>query len=164
MSGKNENVIEELERLDRFYDGEEPGVIPLQILRDGGLVIPEEAELHEAELHAKLWEILEAMFRVGMVLDQTDHLSDRELYRYLVDSALTEETVLSEGSGTWFLSPIGGCSEEDIQVWLRYYADEGEREDYRQDGETVPEHATLPYDRDRLLPQHSSEAIEADLQ
>ncbi len=147
--------IAELERLDRFFDGEEEGARPIDVLRSKGLSIPEERELDDAALHAKLWEIIRVMADLGLYLESTDHLSDRELYRYLITDALREETVLSEpgSGGGWHISPIGGCSEEDNEIYLRYYADDESRKGWRGDSdEPLPPKEKLPYDRDRLLP------------
>jgi hypothetical protein len=148
--------LEELERLDRFFDGEEPGERPLEVLRERGMEIPDEASLSDTDVHAKLWELIEAMAGLGLYLESTDHLSDRELYRYLVGNALMEETCLSEGgAGGWHISPIGGFSSEDIEIYLRYYADEETRQDWDDDPTTpIPPHEKLPFDRDRMLPGH----------
>jgi hypothetical protein len=149
--------IAELERLDRFFDGEEEGERPLDVLRAKGMSIPDEAELDDAALHAKLWEIIRAMAALGMYLESTDHLSDRELYRYLLTDALREETVIPEAGsgGGWHISPIGGCSEEDNEIYLRYYADDASREAWRgHSDEALPPKGKLPYDRDHLLPGH----------
>ena len=149
--------IAELERLDRFFDGEEEGERPLDVLRAKGMSIPDETELDDQALHAKLWEIIHAMAALGMYLESTDHLSDRELYRYLITDALREETVLSEpgSGGGWHISPIGGCSEEDNEIYLRYYADDESRKGWRGDSdEPLPPKEKLPFDRDRLLPGH----------
>src|SRR5437868_12242256 len=143
--------IAELERLDRFFDGEEEGERPIDVLRSKGLSIPEERELDDAALHAKLWEIIHVMADLGLYLESTDHLSDRELYRYLITDALREETVLPEagGGGGWHISPIGGCSEEDNEIYLRYYADDESRKGWRGDSdEPLPPKEKLLYDRD----------------
>lgn len=146
------NIIEELERLDRFYDGEEDGEVPIEVLRARGFVIPPDDSLDDQTLHTKLWELIHAMFSIGMVIEFTDHLSDRELYRYLVNDQLLQPTILSEG-GFWHLSPIGGGSEEDNEIWLRYYADDEDREDWKRDFEEIlPPKERPPHDRDRLLP------------
>jgi hypothetical protein len=149
--------IAELERMDRFFDGEEAGDIPLQILRENGIEIPENPPGEEAGLRAKLWEVIEGMADIGMVVENTDHLSDLELYRYLVEDALLEETVLPMGpGGTWHLSPIGSGSEEDNEIYLRYHADDEYREVWCRDvGAVLPPREKPPYDRDRFLPGHA---------
>jgi hypothetical protein len=147
--------IAEIERLDRFFDGEEEGERPIDVLRNNGISIPEERDLDDDSLHARLWEIINAMAAVGMFVESTDHMSDRALYRYLVTDALREETILPmPGSGGgWHISPIGGCSEEDNEIYLRYYADDETRTYWQRDfGKTLPTKEKPPFDRDRLLP------------
>ncbi len=151
------DLITHLEKLDRFYEGEVDGDVPLDVLRDRGMEIPDDdASLDDEQLHAKLWEVIEAMAAMGMILTDTDHLTDRELYRYLVKDALLEETVLpAEGDGFCgfdFLSPIGGCSEEDVRIQLAYYADDEEREAWQREGGELPPRRERVADRDRLLP------------
>lgn len=149
--------IAELERMDRFFDGEEAGDIPLEVLRGRGIDIPENPPGEDGALRARLWEIIEGMADIGMVLENTDHLSDLELYRFLVDDALLEETVLPMGpGGFWHLSPIGSGSKEDNEIYLRYYADDEYREMWRRDfGIVLPPREKPPCDRDRLLPGHA---------
>ena len=149
------DVIAELERIDRFFGGEEAGDIPLEVLRARGMEIPQVPSSDEAALHAKLMEIVEGMYEIGIVIEQTDHLSDAELYRFLVDDALLQETIISVGGGggTWHISPNGSGSEEDDAIYLRYYADDETRERWhREFGCPLPPKEKLPYDRDRLLP------------
>jgi hypothetical protein len=151
-----DDLIAELERMDRFFAGEEAGDVPLEILRARGIDIPRVPPADAAALRAKLWELIEAMAGIGVLIESTDHLSDGELYRYLVEEALLEETVLSSSAGgTWHISPIGGGSEEDSAIYLRYYADDEERERWhREFGDPLPPKEKLPFDRDRFLPGH----------
>lgn len=163
----DDDPIAELERLDRFFDGEEEGERPIDVLRNNGLSIPDERELDDESLHAKLWEIINAMDAIGMILESTDHLSDRELYRYLVTDALREETVLPTpgGGGAWHISPIGGCSDEDNEIYLRYYADDDTRKRWQHDfGAALPPKEKPPYDRDRLLPVHETHTRSNEIQ
>ncbi|MEA2236332.1 MAG: hypothetical protein QOC81_1056 [Thermoanaerobaculia bacterium] len=147
--------IAEIERLDRFFDGDEEGERPIEVLRNRGISIPDERELDDDALHAKLWEIINGMSAVGMVVESTNHLSDRDLYRYLVTDAMQEETILPMpgGGGRWHVSPIGSGSEEDNEIYLRYYADDEIRKQWQDDfGCTLPAKEKPPFDRDRLLP------------
>ena len=102
------------------------------------------------------------MFDIGMVVESTDHLSDAELYRFLVDDALLHETIISvAGGGTWHISPIGGGSEEDNAIYLRYYADDDYRARWHRDfGAPLPPNEKPPYDRGRLLPPQAAHASE----
>ncbi len=156
----DDDPIAELERLDAFLDGSEPGEIPIDVLRERGIEIPDEATLDDEAIHEKLWEVVRAMAEIGLFLEDTDHLSDRELYRFLVADALIQEECLplNPASGGWHISPIGGCSEEDNEIYLRYYAEDSIRKDWGEDfGEPIPEKETRPFDRDRMLPAHGHE-------
>jgi hypothetical protein len=151
----------DLERLDSFLDGTEPGDIPLTVLRERGIEMPDDAALNDEEVHRRLWELIAAMKTIGVVVEFTNHLSDRELYRYLGE-ALKEETILTDDpNSAWHLSPIGSGSEEENEIYLRYYADEEERRRSAEDGVTVPPKEPLPFDRDRLLPQQQFESADA---
>jgi hypothetical protein len=158
------DLIAELERMDRFFDGEEPGDIPIEFLRQRGVDIPAIAPDDDAELHAKLQELIEEMFEIGIVVEFIDHLSDRELYRYLVDDVLLVETVLSSPvGGHWHISAIGGGSDKDNELYLRYYADDEDREQWRRDfGEPIPPKEEPPYGRDRFSLKLEGEARGAD--
>lgn len=157
---KNEHdVVDELERIDRFMEGEDDGEIPIDVLRKAGLAIPDDdSALSDDALAAKLTEIVNALYKVGMVFDHTDHLNDREFYRWLVDDVLREPTILSSNGRTFdHVSPIGGCSEEDNEIFLRYYADDEDRALWQRDfGDPLPPKEQRPYDRDRFLPPHEA--------
>ncbi|MDP9191125.1 MAG: hypothetical protein M3P06_05425 [Acidobacteriota bacterium] len=142
------DFMADLERLDSFFDGTEPGDIPLTVLRERGIEMPDDATLDDEEVHRRLGEVIVAMNAIGLVIEFTDHLSDRELYRYLGE-ALKEETILSDDpNSTWHLSPIGSGSEEDNEIYLRYYAGEEERRRYAEEGITVPPKEQLRFVRD----------------
>jgi len=50
---------------------------------------------------------------------------------------------------------IGSGSEDDIYLWMKYYADEETRQDWQErwpDYE-MPQHEDPPYDRDRFIPE-----------
>ena len=155
---EDDDPIAELEKLDRFLNGEDAGERPLEVLRARGLVLPDDSSLDNEALHQKLTELIDEMAGIGMLLESTDHLSDRELYRYLLTDGLLEETVLpTSNNGAWHLSPIGGGSNEDGEIYLRYYADDETRERWHRDyGAFLPPKEKLPFDRDRLLPTQTA--------
>jgi hypothetical protein len=81
-------------------------------------------------------------------------LSDREFYTWLWSKGLREETPdSSQLGGTWHMSPIGSCTDEDIVIFLKYYASEKERDRWKADfpNDLLPSHCALPYDRGRSL-------------
>ncbi len=124
-----------------------------QKLLRANLTMPADGELNEAQLYTKLWQIIDWMAEENIVLAETDHLSDRELYVWLRDDCFHEPDADMPDS-TCHLSPIGACSEADITIRLRYYADEAERAHWLHDfpADEMPPHETPLYDRDRRLP------------
>ena len=102
----------------------------LKELKAVGVDVPDPDTLSDEALHAALWVTIEALGRMHVYLDETDHLSDRELYTLLWGELLPEEMPAldaDEGS-VWHLDILGGCSEEDIALRLKHYADEAERD------------------------------------
>lgn len=156
----NSETINYLERLDAFLGGVEDGVIPLELLEERGVAMPPDPELSDEELHERLWQVIRGVADFGVYLESTDHLSDRELYRYLRDDALVTPTFLMPDdpySATHF-SPIGGFGDDDIAIYLRYYADDATRAEWRRDfpQDELPPKLPPPYDRDSRLPTRES--------
>jgi hypothetical protein len=135
---------------------EDDGPPLIEHLREVGVRVPRPDELDEAALSSKLWEVIEALGRLRVYLRSTDHLDDRQLYRYLCEEMLEQPTVVSENpNSVWQFDVIGGGSEEDIAIYLRYYADAEERRRWAADfpDMPIPEPEERPFDRDRHLPR-----------
>jgi hypothetical protein len=125
-------------------------------LIEAGVALPPPEELDDARVSAKLWEVIHAMAGLGAFLHSTDHLSDRELYAELWRDALREPGVLLPDHLDYavHIDLISSGSEEDNLRRLKYYADEEERRQWREEWpDFIPDHEDPPYDRDRLLPQ-----------
>jgi hypothetical protein len=97
------------------------------------------------------------MASLGAYVLHTDHLSDRGLYEFLYHDGLREEAVLfpENPSYAYMIDLTGSGSEEDNQVFLKYYADDGYRQRWAKDwpDDNIPDHENPPFDRDRFLPQ-----------
>jgi hypothetical protein len=97
------------------------------------------------------------MASIGMYLDSTDHLSDRELYVRLWTDVLRQPTELDpdDRGAAWHIDLVGRGSDEDIRLYLMYYADEEDRRMWAQEWPDypMPDTAELPFDRDRHLPE-----------
>ncbi len=135
---------------------EEPTVSLLEQLQTRGVrVVPPET-LDDADLTPALWQLIEALADVGICLERTDHLSDRQLYDWLWTTQLPEPINLPEcdDGGTWHFDVLGGCSLEDLRTCLTYYADDYYREQWVEEfpNEPLPEPRPRPFDRDRHLP------------
>ena len=127
-----------------------------QQLQEAGIELPSPAELDDGHLKAKLWEVIEALGELRVFLQCTNHLSDRELYAELWGDLLREEVkaVSYDEYSAYHIDLIGSGSEEDIHLWMKYYADEETRRQWQAEwpDDELPYHVDPPYDRDRLLP------------
>ena len=125
-------------------------------LENGGVLLPHPEKIEAPQLHEKLWEIIHAMALLGHYLSSTDHLSDRQLYEALWHDILREPTAICppNSNASCHIDILGGCSEEDLQLRLKYYADEEERMNWAEEfpETSLPPREALPYDRDRHLP------------
>jgi hypothetical protein len=135
---------------------EEEGPPLIEHLRAAGVEVARADELDEPALTSKLWEVIEALGRLRVYLGSTDHLSDRDLYRYLCEEMLEQPTRVSDqANSAWYFDVIGSGSEEDVAIYLRYYADPEERRHWASHfpDTPIPEPEKRPFDRDRYLPR-----------
>lgn len=126
------------------------------LVRDG-VELPAPDELDDDQLALKLIEVIHKMAERRTYLENTNHLSDRELYTYLCDEVFNELTPDIDPAleMNCHIALTTSGSDEDIQLWLRYYADEATRTEWAQDFPemAIPPHEDPPFDRDRHLPQ-----------
>jgi len=126
------------------------------VLVQGGMELPSPDELDDRQLAAKLWEVIRGLAMLRTFLYSTNHLSDRELYEKLWDEVLQEEgpLLLNRVDSACHIDLVSSGSEEDNELYLRYYADEETRRDWLKDwpDDSIPEHEEPPFDRDRHLP------------
>lgn len=138
------------------YERAEPTTL-FALLQNAGVQIPASNELDDNNLTTKLHEIIQKLASLGAYLQHTNHLSDRELYDYLFTDGLREEAVLfpENPSYAYIIDLTGSGSDEDNQIYLKYYADEEHRKLWAFDwpDDPMPEHENPPFDRDRSLPQ-----------
>jgi len=133
-----------------------PEEVPFDLLTKSGVSLPPPANVPDGKIHAQLHDVIDAMSLLGMYLQNTDHLSDRELYRLLWEKVLREPTVLMPNVKdlACHIDLVGSGSEEDIRLYLKYYADEDYRGDWheRWPEDELPPHEDPPFNRDRDLP------------
>jgi hypothetical protein len=136
---------------------EAPWTTHFQQLESAGVSLPEPDSLNDQDLTIKLWEVIHKLALLRVFLEQTDHLSDRELYKYLWTDALREDTkMMPPGEDSaWHIQLLSSGSEEDNHLYLKYYADDDWRRQWHKDfpSDAIPAHEDPPYDRDRLLPK-----------
>jgi hypothetical protein len=143
---KSDRVI-----MNPFEDA--PWIEARALLARRGFVPPAPSAVDDQELRGRLWELIYAMAGQRFYLACTDHLSDRELHQWLHDHWLQETAADIPPDAEWNarISPVSdGTEEEGTIVWLRYYADEEERQQFSVD--EIPPHEDPRHDRDRFLP------------
>lgn len=128
------------------------------LLAQDGVRPPPADALSDEELLKELNGLIEALAVRNTYLEFTDHLSDRELYRLLVERVLDDEAEdLPAGSGWNSHVDMSVCGEDQdgMENYLRYYAMEADREQWARDypEDTIPPHVDPPYDRDHGLPR-----------
>ena len=118
------------------------------------LVLPRPSTLDEDVLQDLLADTIERLYNVRVVLEMTEHLSDRELYTLIYRDILPacEKKVDLPGN---FL--CWRCLDEaDSDTWLKFYASESERQQwYDQHGGPIPHPEALPFPR--KLPRASDQ-------
>ena len=138
------------------YEQAQP-ITLIEMLKNAGLEMPAPDDLDDGELTSRLWEVIERLSSLGAYIFHTNHLSDRELYSYLYSDGLMEEATLfpEDPSYAYMIDLTGSGSEEDNQIYFKYYADDEYREQWRKDWpeDVIPEHEDPPFDRDAKLPK-----------
>ena len=145
-----------LESMRRFEEAPLASFLD-RLVRHRGFVPPAPDELTDEELPDAIMRLVGELAALDIYLTSTDHLGDRELYTHLMENSLLElNPDVGVGSG-WrnHLDILGGCSEEDIDLHLKYYADDEDRAHWAAEfpDPPIPEKAPKPYDRDRFFPK-----------
>ncbi|MFZ5830309.1 MAG: hypothetical protein ACOY3P_09480 [Planctomycetota bacterium] len=140
------SLAAENEFLASMLAWEQAPVLPIYRWFEPELRLPRPDSLSEDDLRLILWEVIYRLFDKRIVLDFTDHLSDRELYCLIYRDILpAREKKLDVPRGHLHWDCTGG----DPEVWLRYYASEEERQEwsgrYRQ---PLPDTAEPAYPRE----------------
>jgi hypothetical protein len=115
---------------------------------------PRPSALSDQDLHEILWDLIFKLNEKRIILDFTEHLSDRELYTLIYRDILPsreKKIDLRTNYLHWDCAAVSG----DPEVWLRYYATDEERqawaETYRQ---PLPDMEVPPYPRS--MPEEKS--------
>ncbi len=127
---------------------EQAPVLPIYRWFDPELRPPRPEVLDENDLRQILWEVAHKLYDQRIVLDFTDHLSDHDLYCLIFRDILPAREKKLDWPGNYLHWDCTGPSS-DPEIWLRYYANEEERqawsETYRQ---PLPPAVTPPHPRD----------------
>ncbi|MDR1923849.1 MAG: hypothetical protein LBQ66_05705 [Planctomycetaceae bacterium] len=139
----------ENEFLASMLDWESAPVEPIYRWFEPELRIPAPESLPDEKLSLILFDLINKLYDKKIVLDFTDHLSDRELYGLIYRGILpSREKNLRHRSSFihW------DCSYGDSDIWLAYYASDDDREQWSDCyDEPLPQKQIPRYHRD--LPQ-----------
>jgi hypothetical protein len=122
-------------------------ILPISEWFTPELNLPPPDKLDDQELTGVLYDTIQKLFEKRVVLDFTDHLTDRELYCLVWRDILPSPEKRIENSSSylhWDCSDASG----DAQLWLRHYATAEDREQWAADfGDEIPPHEDPPYPR-----------------
>jgi hypothetical protein len=137
----------ENEYLASILAWERAPVLPISQWFEPELQLPHPDTLDDDQLHKLLWQTIHRLYLKHIVLEFTDHLSDRELYCLLMRDILPSSEKKVEMPQN-FLRWHCLDADEETEVWLRYYASHEEREAWAAEtGEAPPAAAVAPYPR-----------------
>lgn len=127
-----------------------------QLTRDG-FDFPEAARLADAQLSAKLTELIARLTIMRVFLYHTDHLSDRGLYDWLRERGLRDEVpdMPVNPDACWHLDILGSYGDAEVDAFNQFYATEEQRREHARDYPDwpLPVHEDPKYDRDGSLPK-----------
>jgi len=142
MSTSTEN-----EFLASMLDWERAPILPISQWFSPELILPHPDSLSDDDLHEKMWNTVQAFFDKRIVLDFTDHLTDRELYCIIFRDILpAHEKKIDRASNFlhWDCANAGGNPD----IWLRYYASEEDRQNWTvETGGLLPPREEPPHRR-----------------
>ncbi len=115
---------------------------------DPPLAMQPACTLDEDQLRERLWEVIERLHAKRIVLDFTDHLSDRDLYSLIRRDILPAKLKLVDLPDNYVHWDCSASDDGDPTAWLTYYASDEEREDWRlEEGRDPPPRAVPSHPR-----------------
>ena len=142
MSTSSENDF-----LQSMLDWERAPILPICEWFSPTLHLPAPDLLDDESLRKILDQTIQRLYSKNIVLDFTDHLSDRDLYCLIYRDILPAQEKLIERRRNylhWDCANVGG----DPETWLRYYATEEERQAWAAEtAGMLPPEEQPPYQR-----------------
>ncbi len=138
MSTSSEN-----EFLESMLEWERAPMLPIGDWFEPRLDIPGPDLLNDEQLHEMLHYTVDRLFEKRIVLDFTEHLSDRQLYCLVYRDILPSFEKLIERRKNylhWDCANVG----DDPDMWLRYYASEEDRRAWAEETGGYPPQCDAP--------------------
>jgi len=134
--------------------GWRPNTAPTWIerLRVEGVRLPNADDVCDQTIASVTQRLILSLAERGVYLAHTDHLTDRELYGYLIDTALAIPAPPRQ-PGTIELIDLCPPYGEGIELMLACYASDNVRSQLSLQGVPIPPRRTKPAERDGQLPR-----------
>jgi hypothetical protein len=133
--------------LQSMLDWERAPMLPICEWFDPKLELPHPERLDDQQLRDTLYQTIGRLYEKHVVLDFTDHLTDRQLYCIIYRDILpSHEKMIRRRNNYlhWDCANVDGDSE----AWLRYYASNEERQVWADEtGGVLPPMDDAPYPR-----------------
>lgn len=140
------NLREENCFLESMLAWERAPALPISCWSLPELVLPRPDSLDEDVLKSLLEDTIDRLFAVRVVLEMTEHLSDRDLYTLIYRDILPACEKKVDLPGNYLCWRC--LDESDVEAWLVYYATEAERLQWLEFNEgPLPEPKELPFPR-----------------
>lgn len=140
------NLHEENSFLESMLAWERAPALPISCWSLPELVLPRPDSLDEDVLSSLLDDTIDRLFSVRVVLEMTEHLSDRELYTLIYRDILPACEKKVDLPGNYLCWRC--LDEHDHETWLAYYATETDRLQWLESNEgPLPEPLELPFPR-----------------
>src|SRR5690606_27250946 len=111
------------------------------------LTLPPPEALSERQLHRTLWDTLRRLYEARVIIEFTEHLSDRQLYCIIYRDILPSPEKKLESRKSYL---HWHCLDADqaAEIWLRYSASPQGREQWAvEPGLEPPPSEPVPYPR-----------------
>jgi hypothetical protein len=131
------NTRAENEFLQSMLEWERAPMLPICEWFEPKLELPSPDQLDDATLHAALDDAARRLFEKHIVLDFTDHLTDRQLYCLIYRDILPAHEKMIRRQNNylhWDCASVDG----DPDAWLRYYASDEERRTWAEETDGYP--------------------------
>lgn len=136
----------ENEFLQSMLDWERAPALPISRWFTPELILPRNDELSDVEVRKRLTETIHLLYSQRIVLEMTEHLSDRQLYRLISRDILPSyEKKIDQPKNYLHWHCL---DDNDSDSWLRYYATEQDRDQWQEENDSeLPPMENVPYPR-----------------
>lgn len=144
MTTDNENAF-----LESMLAWERAPMLPIAEWFEPKLYLPDADDLSDEEVGRLLADTVRSLYSKHVVLDFSDHLSDRELYTLIARDILPSYEKKLENRTSYLHWDCANTSD-DPETWLTYYATEDERNVWAEEMDAEPPAMEDPPYRRRL--------------